>query len=1039
MAFTLGLDLGTNSIGWAIVDVEKQNIIDMGSRVFPAGVENMNISKEQSKNTTRREARSIRKRLERKKMRKNNVWNILLKNNFIENSDEFKQEFFKLEPYNLREKASLDQISIKEFARVIYNLSQRRGYKDISDATKVDDSEKGAIFDGKDDKPGIMAIREILKTKQFRTLGHYLSTLNTHEIRIRNRFTERSMYENEFDIIWEVQSKYYKILTEELKKQIKNAIFFQRPLKSQRKKLGKCIFETHHLKCAKSNPRAQLFRMYQQINILTIQSELRLREEEQEITSDERELLISYLLNKGDIELGKDNKKIAKILGLNQKVLWKTNLDRVGKLKGCVTQIRIKNSINKNELININESDIFEIWHIIYSEKNQEHKIKLLQKRFDFTLETAEKLSKVKFEPGYSNLSSRAIKKMMPWLIEGNMYHEAAQNAGYHHSVVAKNDKIIDKLPIHTSTRNPIVDTAIHDLRRVVNAIIDRYGKPDRIVVEMARDMGKSISERLKIIKIQKDNERINEDTKLTLEQYFNKENINKQVTKQDIFKYNLWKDQKEVCIYSGKNISMSDLWNGNVDIDHILPKSQTLDNSYGNKVVSFRSENALKSNKTPYQAFGNTPNKWEGIMTRAFKLSNRKQRLITMKDDEYINHIGENLATKMLNDTRYISRYAKDYLKNICEKVDVSNGTLTHYLRTLWGLNSILDEINNRKNRDDHRHHSIDAVVLALSTQSQLQLLSKFFGERGWLSVEDRNEELLSSNTIRVKFQIPWVDFRNNLREKVECIIVSYKQNKLKVSGALHEETFYGKRLNPNQMPITDKSGTPLYFVKKQLVNLNFKQIQQIVDKKIKEQLIERMYEFGLDPNNKVDLPKEFFKSPVFVGHTLVKSVRIAVPSNTMKQIRGYNIYVEPGSNHHMIVYKDIETGKQKGKVVTTFEAVERKRKGLDAVNKELNNNEEFLYSLRINDLYCQNLNLINLNLNIKSNYNKLINDIFSITGMDQTVNRIDGKKHYFTRSISSLDSDGRKIYVMRKTVGSLDGYKLNIDELGFISISND
>jgi CRISPR-associated endonuclease Csn1 len=1038
MAVTLGLDLGSSSIGWALVSSENNQIIDMGSRVFPAGVENMNQSKEQSKNVSRREARSIRKRLERRKMRKNNVWNILKFNKFIEDTLDFKEKFFQLEPYSLRAKASIDSVTLVELARVLYNLTQRRGYKDISDATKDDDSEKGAIFDGKDDKPGIMAVREILKSGEYRTLGHYLSSLNTHEIRIRNRFTERSMYEKEFETIWNVQSHFHSELDDELKERFKNAIFFQRPLKSQKSKLGKCKFEPHHYKCAKSHPRAQLFRMYQQVNNFTIQSEERLSEESQLLSGEERDLLINHLLTKGEIELGKDNKKIAKILNLNTKILWKTNYDRVGKLKGCITQIRIKSAISKNEINNITDEDIFDTWHIIISEKDADHKKSLLQKRFDFSLETIEKLAKVKIEPGYANVSSRAIKKMLPWLIEGNKYHEAAQNAGYHHSIVTDNSVIIDKLIQHTTTRNPIVDAAIHDLRRVVNAIIDRYGKPDKIVIEMARDMGKNSEDRRKLIAKQKDNEKYNNYARNEIEKYFANTNRDKQVTKNDIIKFKLWLDQKEVCIYSGKSISMSDLWNGNVDIDHILPLSQTLDDSYANKVVAFRSENALKSNRTPYQAFGADLNKWEGIMTRAFKLSANKGRKIKLNDKEYIQFIGENLEARLLNDTRYISRFAKEYLKSICKNVDVSNGTLTHYLRKLWGLNSILDEVTNTKNRDDHRHHSIDAVVVALTTKSQLQALSSFFGKRGWIHTDDRDEQFLTTQKIRERFALPWEDFRNDLKEKVSCVIVSYKQNKLKVSGALHEETFYGRRLDANGKFMTDANGVPLYYVKKPLTSLNDKQIKQIVDIKIKQKIYERLFEFGIDPSGKFDIPKDFYNEPIYIGDTAVKSVRISIPSNTMKQIRGYNIYVEPGSNHHMIVYKDIETGKQKGKVVTTFDAVMRKAKGLEPINKNLGRNEEFLFSLRINDLFCSNLLIKELDLNNKYNYSAIIEDIKQITGLSQT-GVIKGKTNYFTKSISSMDKEEAENYRYLTQPSTIYGNKVNIDELGFVTIAND
>lgn len=1048
--YTLGLDLGASSIGWAAVDLENNYIIDMGSRVFPAGVENMNSSKEQSLNVSRREARSARVRLERRKMRKQYLWTILTKNGFVQNTDHFKEDFFQLDPYKLRSQACRTKVSLEEFARILYNLCQRRGYKDISDATKKDD-EKGAIFEGKDEKPGIMAIRGELESGKYKTLGEYLASLDTSEIRIRNRYTERSMYENEFEIIWNIQAKHHQELTQALKDRIQRAIFFQRPLRSQKKMLGKCKFEPQHAKCAKSNPRSQLFRMYQQINILTISSERRYTDDDIELTAEEKDLLINYLINNGDIKLGKKtgekeqkNKEIAKILGLDKALAWHTNLDTIGILKGCSTNYRIRKAVNKNELNLLNESVVFDLWHIVYSEKDFDHKVDLIKNRFSFSGETAEKLAKLKFEAGYSNVSSRAMKKILPWLQEGLKYHEAVQNAGYnHHSLLNTSDEILDKLPIHSTTRNPIVDKSIHDLRRVVNTIIERYGKPNNIIVEMARDLGKSKDDRTKILADNKKKEEENKNAKETIEKFFETNSRDKHVTKQDIVKYRLWKNQQEICVYSGKPIPFADLWNGYVDVDHILPLSKTLDDSFTNKVVVYRSENAIKTNKTPFQAFSSDKNKWEGILERAYKLGARKYKYIKMNEQDFEKHIGENVETRLLNDTRYISRFAKDYLKQICKNVNVSNGSLTFFLRKYWGINHVLDEINGEKNREDHRHHAIDAVVLALSNRSQLQRLSTFFGKINreyydTLISEDHQNEFFDAKGNREKFQKPWENFVNDLTEKVACIIVSYKINKFKTSGALHEETSYGRRKNADGEPMTDALGVPQYYVKKPITSLNIKQMSEVVDIKIREQLMERLEQCNINPKDtKAKIPQEFFTAPFYIGKTRIRTVRISVPSNTMKKIGTYNKYVEPGSNHHMVVYKDTATGKQGGKVVTTFDAANRKANGFDVVNKQLGEEKEFICSIRINDL-ISTVSLEDYDLNNKANYKQFFNNIYQITGLVQD-GRVKGKIHYFTKSISAMKSDQVALFKLEKSINTLSFTKLSIDPLGYISIAND
>jgi len=1033
---TFGIDLGANSIGWTLLNFEENKIIDMGVRIFPAGVENYDTGKEASKTVARREARSARRRIERRRMRKNNLWNILLSNKIV-NID--KDAFDKINPYQARTEGVEQQISLEQFGRALYHIAQRRGYINISDVTSGTSEDKGAIYDGKEGQPGINEIRAVLESGQFKTVGAYLASLDTHEKRARCRFTERSMFQAEFEMLWKEQQKYHTILqNSELRKDIYDAIFFQRPLKSQKQNLAWCRFEKHHQVAAKSHPSFQLFRIFNQVNNFKVYGPERYEDETALLTENQRQKVIDYLINNEEIKLGKGNKAIAKILGFNTKLEWTTNLDHQGTIQGNKTRVRILKRLTKEEQKSANSQYIFDIWHTLVSEKLTERIIKLLMspKKFGLSEETAKNLTKIKLEAGTASLSARAMKKLIPKMEEGLLYHEAATSVGYKFNEHTYSGELLETLPRHKSLRNPVVDVALYDLRRLINAILNRYGRPDKIVVEMARDLNKSKDERSSLQSKNKKNQVKNDKAKEDIKEYYKSIGGNKQdeASKNDILKYNLWKDQNMVCLYSGKQISLEQLFSGNVDIDHIIPYSRSLDDSYVNKVVCFRTENANKSNKTPYQAFGDNLVKLNGILDRAKSLIAPKYNRIKAKDEDLEQFFG--WESRMLNDSRYIAREAKSQLQKICKDVQVSNGQLTAFLRHLWGLNSVLAENeDDAKNRFDHRHHAVDAVVVALSTRSMLQRLSTLSGRYDRLMIEYKQDTF---EDFKAKFAEPWTGLRNQVRDFLQTTIVSYRLNKNKVNGALHEETYYGRRKNVYAELVTDASGKPVYYTRKSLSALTGKQIHAIVDPKIKAMVLERMQDLGADiSESNFKIPTNAFNVPFFIGKTIVKNVRIAVPASNMINIRGYNLWVEPGSNHHIVVYKDLITGKQSGKVVSTFQAMQRVRQGLDVIDRKLDENKEFMYSLQKLEYLLFETKIDPKIFEDKANYREIFNKCYvvsKLTGLE-----IGGKIHSFSKSLSAMDNTEYKRFAIRKSATSIIATKIKVDELGFISLADD
>jgi len=253
MGTTLGLDVGPNSIGWALIFPEGKEIIATGVRVFPEGVENYGQrGQQESKNVARRMARGMRRRNQRFRMRRDKLVRQL--RNLGMYPEEIRQlnDYFTTDPYEVRAKGLHEQLTLFEFGRALYHINERRGFKSNR---KAGYNEESKIFKGNAELTGITETEEAIRAGNFKTLGEYLYHLNPQEQRRRARYTKREMYEHEFDTLWEAQKKYYPTILNDInKKQVRKTIFSQRKLKSQKETVAKCTFEPKKRCAPRSSP-----------------------------------------------------------------------------------------------------------------------------------------------------------------------------------------------------------------------------------------------------------------------------------------------------------------------------------------------------------------------------------------------------------------------------------------------------------------------------------------------------------------------------------------------------------------------------------------------------------------------------------------------------------------------------------------------------------------------------------------------------------------------------------------------------------------
>jgi len=994
-SYTLGLDIGSKSIGWTLLrDKPKPSIVDIGVRVFPEGVDRDTKGAEKSKNATRREARGARRVHQRRNLRREKLIKTLRASGILPEGEQELQELLKKEPYQFRAKGLDEKLSLFEFGRALFHINQRRGFKSNRKTGREKEDGKVAKEAGE--------LRQKIKEDGCRTLGEYFAGLNSEEQRIRDQYTFRSMYEEEFDKLWEKQSEYYPdVLTEELRKKIRDEIiFYQRPLKPTDELIGECELEPGEKRCPRGDWYARRFRILQDVNNLKIHSP---DGTERGLEDDERRIILKELDAHEKVKFSRLRKKLG--LLETQEFNAEYEINKKGKkrekLKGdeFSAAMRSRNlfgakkwdSMDKEEKIGLNNACL---------ELDDDELVEKMMAEYGFSEEQAERVLKMPLPQRYMSFSLKAIRKLLPLMEEGKRTDEALDKI-----YPDRNKRDVgegkDKLDLPEDLRNPIVNKALFEVRKVVNAIVREYGKPARVVIEMARDVKGSRREREEIQFKMRENERRNDEARTRLIQDMNILNP----SRDDIIKYKLWEECGKKCPYTGKSISQTALFGPNPEfqVEHILPYDRSLDDSYMNKTLCCVIENRVKGNQTPCETYSHDDEKYEQIKQRIKVLPWPKRRKFLQKEinlDECIN--------RELNDTRYICKEVVGYLRKLGVSVRGTKGKITSELRHQWGLNNILDLSNSdMKNRDDYRHHAIDAVVVAVTKNEHLRRLAK-----SKYSKVDRS------------FGEPWRNFREELAEKVKHINISHRATR-KVSGALHEETSYGLTGE------TDEKGQDVFVYRKKLEDLTGPMVGKIVDPVVRQIVKDRLLENGIDPGKVKKIPKEVWNKPLYMKNIKgdkkvpIKKVRVRDVFKNMillkdKEGRPYRA-VAPGSNHHLEIfeYKD-EKGniKRDAKVVTMFEAAQRNKRGENVVQRDHGDGRKFVCSLSINEMVM-----------MKDKKGEM--DLYRVQKMDK--NKMVRFRHHKAATIEK-----REEYI-DKTAYLFDGHKVTVDPLGRIHRAND
>jgi len=916
-SFVLGLDIGASSIGWAVLKTDSndgaQSVVACGTRVFEAGVEgSIETGRDTPRGVARRDARLSRRQTARRVQRRRNVYRALmsagllpqlssldhsgvdgaireidthLRRQWIAEGDHKGQLVF---PYQIRAAAAQGPLDPQSLGRAIYHLAQRRGFLSNRRVDKKD--EKIGVV-----KEGIASLAADMTAGNHNTLGQFFASIDPRDIRIRNRYTHRTMYQHEFDAIAAANTQ----VPAETWAAIRKCIFFQRKLKSSAHLIGRCTCIPKARRIPMWHPLFQRYRILEKI------SNLRVRDPSDGIwhplPDQERAVLLSYLTENEKATPAKI-KTLLKLKGRELSIETEGSSAMIGNRTGCAMRAVFGERWN-----GMSPDEQMKALLDVHSFEKDESLKRRGERRWNLSPESAAKLASTRLEPSYASFSAKAIVLLLPHLERGLNSRQAIDIVFPSRFAVAES---CDRLPpvseILPDLRNPAVGRALTEVRSLVNQIIGRWGKPTTVRLELARDLKKSRDQRDLISKENRSQERIREQAAVRVVQ----EAGIPRPSRGDIEKCLLAEECDFTCPYTGKKFGMRDLFGPHptVDVEHIIPFSRSLDDSFVNKTLCVADENRqVKRNKTPWEAYGRMGERFSEIMGRVDKFrggrASAKRERFLMKD------VGEELlsefASRQLNDTRFASTMAAKFVALLYGGVNDASGTkcvqastggVTARLRRAWRMGYALHD-EGEKNRDDHRNHALDAIAIALSSPGIVKRMADA-ARRG--AEAGRDGKLL-------EFSEPWSGFLEDVKAAISTAVVSHRPDR-RLAGKLHEDTYYSRPLRVGNEWV--------HRVRKPTANSEAAQST---------------------------------KTRGQVRHTRTEGDRRPVALETKTGTR----WVAPRSNHHMAIYEVVGKSKTswEAETVTRLEAHRRKRCGEPIIRTDRGDGSRFLFSLRSGD----------------------------------------------------------------------------------------
>jgi CRISPR-associated endonuclease Csn1 len=880
MKYRLGLDLGTNSIGWAIILLNSEGkpvkAVDIGSRIFSDGREPSKSGGEPLAKA-RRLARGVRRNIRRRKQRRLKLFRLLQEEGLYPKSSEEAAALKSLDPYLLRVKALDEKLSPHELGRALFHLGVRRGFKsNRKDAGEesLPDEEALAKIDRSDKKitqgAKCLLLKEDFRKSGLRSIGEFLLHHNTGEKSDKLsglRFTPgrfpwyplRELYEQEFDEIQTKQKTFYPDISWG---KIHHAIFYQRPLKKQER--GKCQFMSEYERSFKAMPSSIRFRILKEVYNLRFYDE---RMKPIELSAEQRSLLITMLdQSKKDVSFKAMRTKLKTDYLFNLESEIRTALN--GNVTGCILRGDKLFGHLWDELTLSEQDNIVEI----LIEEDDEQKIIDALSKYKLSDDQKSKIARYVPKDGTTSFCKEFTQRIVDVMEKEQCGDIAAfEKLGIKHS-----EETVEKyetLPYYGKILKGSTiggDEAAYREDKPEK----KYGKPAEVVIELSRDLKASRDDKDRIQKKQAENVKRNA---------IHNQNISECAkiafpNRADRLKWRLWEELNtntaaRCCIYCGKPISAAQLFSDDIQVEHILPFSRTLLDAESNLTVAHTKCNMDKGDKSPYEAFASNPKgyNWEDICARVNNLPQGARTKIKRFAPDAMETFEKESAfiARQLTDNAYLSKVARKYLRAVCDHVWTVSGGMTKLLRDKWDIDSLLkrkidreqielfklkdSEIGTyKKNRYDHRHHALDAIVIALTDRAMVK-------------------KIATMNALNLKHRITAPEFpfnRMEIAEKLRNTVVSHKpdhgiEGKLSKETALAKINIDGEEVFANRVPLISLKETNIESIIDPVIK---QKLQKYREEHKDEKFEDIIVKFGKDENIKRLRCKTFAQKPICI-----------------------------------------------------------------------------------------------------------------------------------------------------------------------------
>jgi CRISPR-associated endonuclease Csn1 len=900
---TLGVDVNTNNISIVIKNDITNKIEDAFSIEYPSDESGADKA---TLNQKRRQKRQERRQNERKKLRKRNLEKIF--SEYIDINEANRYDSNQYSFWKSAKEAAEQRVTIEEMFRSLMKICKKRGVVLDRSAMKGKKAktELGPV------KKSIASFEELFNQSGAKTIAEYnfrffkrANHNEDHYILRDNHLIKKQMYSREqamkdVNLILKTQAQYYDFLTEEKCKEIYDEIFFSRKLKSQKHTIKKCSFEK------KKRVTRRCSVLFQEYRIWTKLSMVRIIDDEGNETSlriEQKNLLANYLNDKKDIT----KTKMYKLLDLDPEVYDFNDVFVDNKIKGNTTNYELKKIFKAEFFENLTEEKKLDLLNLYFSADDKVI-ANILEKDYGVKdkITIFAFLENAAFEENYANVSEKAIKKILPKLKKGLDLTTACMELGnnYSKAITLLNEtnleelspEELDKLKLSEELKsgNPEVDTRSANFFKVLKALYKKHGKFSNIRIEMARQVGMSNSEAEDYKKECDKRFRLTNKYRMFLEGFLNGRVTNNNIKRfklflelptvsgekfeesiQNLILKEKFEDKNDrikakadidryyttprVLLYNGRIVSLSEIFTREIEVEHIVPYTRSINDSFNNLTLCDREFNDIKDNRLIYEVIGNNRQLFSDFKKRIKSLNKSKKKMLLLKS------IPEDFASNSLNNTSHIAKKFRAISQMFAQRTSVTNGEITNALRNKWSLDSIIYPPNANmqgKNRGNLMHHIIDAAVIAYTTDGIIRRISE---------VRRRTRQ---DRQLGIELPFPYAAFKTDLTKIVSETFVSYQfkkklivyrknkyygslaknkteQRSLTIRGSMHEDTKYGTidiRKGENVETVST--------IRKAISSLTIPGISKIIDLEIKAKIMDGFNRVLLEDNKKIKTP---------------------------------------------------------------------------------------------------------------------------------------------------------------------------------------